>query len=582
MTRSNLPGTRRIIQQSTPLATAVVVLAFLPSAPAASPEVRGTWVTTTGLTNPTSTVLNPATTTAKFQQLHNIGLNTVYMDVWRNGYTYYHSPTLGQTIGASMLPGMGQRDLLQETLIQSHRNGMAQLGWWQYGFAAKFGAPTTSNTELAGYMRNRGWLLQDQAGSFTNASNSFSWMNPLVPEVRSFMKGIVLDAVKKYDLDGIQFDDRLAWPVQFGYDSVTRDAYLAETGRALPANPSDASFKAWRASKVTSFAQEMIAELREIRPNLIISVAPSVYPFSYDNYCVDWPTWKALGMFDEFVPQVYRNSYSSFNDSWDGVGASTTGGQVQFMTGRREDFAAGIAINQSSGTPNAWADVSQSIDLVRATSDVSGHVLWYSEGVLNTYPAQAAAYYNVTSNGFALRPDLPPDWRPAPVVATEGSPGVWQFTVPATGRYAIIHRSGDVWSILQSTVLKGGQVNLNLAADAVELLVDRRGFTYGDANLDDAVNSDDFNILATNFGLNVNGWAFGDFTLDGIVNSDDFNLLAGNFGIAAGPGGVGTDDWAALAAAVPEPSIGLLLTGLATSVARTRRRRGSEFAPESG
>jgi hypothetical protein len=100
---------------------------------------------------------------------------------------------------------------------------------------------------------------------------------------------------------------------------------------------------------------------------------------------------------------------------------------------------------------------------------------------------------------------------------------------------------------------------------------------YGDADLSGTVNSDDFNALATNFGTAGKLWSEGNFNFDatGLVNSDDFNLLATNFGLAAtGPNGeVTPQDWANLAAAVPEPSTGLLLAGLATSVASVRRRR---------
>jgi hypothetical protein len=57
---------------------------------------------------------------------------------------------------------------------------------------------------------------------------------------------------------------------------------------------------------------------------------------------------------------------------------------------------------------------------------------------------------------------------------------------------------------------------------------------YGDANLSGNVNSDDFNLLATNFGLSGKRWSQGNFNFDpaGLVNSDDFNLLATNFGLA--------------------------------------------------
>jgi len=113
------------------------------------------------------------------------------------------------------------------------------------------------------------------------------------------------------------------------------------------------------------------------------------------------------------------------------------------------------------------------------------------------------------------------------------------------------------------------------SVDADTVLI--RGTRFGDADLNGQVNSDDFNRLASSFGTTGNVWSSGNFNYDvaGEVNSDDFNLLATNFGLSAtGPdGSVTPQDWANLAAAVPEPSTGLLLAGLATSVASRRRRR---------
>jgi len=60
-------------------------------------------------------------------------------------------------------------------------------------------------------------------------------------------------------------------------------------------------------------------------------------------------------------------------------------------------------------------------------------------------------------------------------------------------------------------------------------------FMQGDANLDRRVDSDDFNILATSFGLSGRTFSQGDFNYDGTVNSDDFNILAGKFGQSVAP-----------------------------------------------
>jgi hypothetical protein len=96
---------------------------------------------------------------------------------------------------------------------------------------------------------------------------------------------------------------------------------------------------------------------------------------------------------------------------------------------------------------------------------------------------------------------------------------------------------------------------------------------YGDANVDGLVNLADFNRLASNFGLAAGAnWDQGDFNYDGIVNLADFNRLAANFGLQASVNGPTPDDWAALAAAVPEPSM-LGLVGVSAFSALQRRRR---------
>jgi hypothetical protein len=94
----------------------------------------------------------------------------------------------------------------------------------------------------------------------------------------------------------------------------------------------------------------------------------------------------------------------------------------------------------------------------------------------------------------------------------------------------------------------------------------------GDADGDGDVDSDDFNILAFNFG-NPGTFADGDFDGDGIVESDDFNILAFNFGV--GTSTVLAEEIAAVeafgASIIPEPS-SLALLGLGGFFALRRRR----------
>jgi hypothetical protein len=72
----------------------------------------------------------------------------------------------------------------------------------------------------------------------------------------------------------------------------------------------------------------------------------------------------------------------------------------------------------------------------------------------------------------------------------------------------------------------------------------------GDASLDGAVNSTDFNLLSGHFGQSADSrWTQGDFDGDGKITTIDFNVLAGQFGQTMPVSALGT--------VVPEPSIAI-------------------------
>ena len=556
------------------------------AATAAVPELRGTWVTTTGLS--AGTVRTPAATAANFGRLRAIGLNTVYMDAWRNGYTYYKSDAIKAITGRELAPELGTRDLFGETLIQSHRNGMSQFAWLQYGFATQFlDTPSATTNPLSTHMKNRGWLLKDAAGAYTNSTNKFAWMNPLVPEVRELVIRMGVELVRKYDLDGIQFDDRLAWPTQFGYDEVTRSTYLSETGRALPTDPRDAAFVKWRSEKVTDFAKQFSTALRAANPRVRVAAAPGGYGNTYATYAVDAPTWSRTSvevngvtspLFDEITPQIYSSLPNNFAGVWDQNLAALN-------PATRGSYSVGISINNSAGAPYDWATINKpQVDKSRATTGTAGHVWWYSAGVLEADEAQLTAYYDVATNGYADRPDRPAGWRPAPVVATAATSGKWTVTLaePAE-RYQVIARTGDAWSVVLNTVLPSGAITLTTGGTyaAVELLVDRRGFIKGDLNFDNRVNFEDLVALAQNYNASGKLWTQGDFTLDGIVNFADLVVLAQHYGTGVAPGT--QPSFAAALAMVPEPTSAALVMAAAMVMGRGNknplpRERGRGFA----
>ena len=131
-----------------------------------------------------------------------------------------------------------------------------------------------------------------------------------------------------------------------------------------------------------------------------------------------------------------------------------------------------------------------------------------------------------------------------------------------SGRAIGYGEAGDLFSVLPATF--AGQ-----SVDATTLLL--RVTRRGDADLDGAVNLQDFNRLAAHFGAADSTWHRGDFNYDGAVNLLDFNLLAANFGLRAAGPDVTPADWSALASAVPEPMSAVLLATVAVLLPRRRR-----------
>ena len=118
--------------------------------------------------------------------------------------------------------------------------------------------------------------------------------------------------------------------------------------------------------------------------------------------------------------------------------------------------------------------------------------------------------------------------------------------------------SADIFTTFPGTFL--GQ-----SVDDTAILI--RYVYTGDTTLDGAVDTVDFNSLASNFGAAGKVWSQGDFNFDFTVDTTDFNLLASNFGqVLSGP---------ALAALVPEPASAGAIAGAALIFGQIRRRRSN-------
>jgi hypothetical protein len=103
---------------------------------------------------------------------------------------------------------------------------------------------------------------------------------------------------------------------------------------------------------------------------------------------------------------------------------------------------------------------------------------------------------------------------------------------------------------------------------------------YGDANLDGKVDASDYSLIDNGYLKHLTGWYNGDFNYDGIVNGSDYTLIDNAYNAQgarlaasiASPSAISAAQIAGGAAAVPEPSLSVLLT-LGTPALLARRSR---------
>ncbi|MBW4446535.1 MAG: glycoside hydrolase family 10 protein [Spirirestis rafaelensis WJT71-NPBG6] len=269
-------------------------------------ELRGVW-----LTNIDSDVLFERSRLNKaLQRLDELNFNTVYPTVWNWGWTLYPSKVAQSVIGRSLdpTPGLQKRDMLKEIVDVGHKKGLTVIPWFEFGFMAP------ADSQLA--KRHPQWLTNRANGTriVKEGTHDRVWLNPFHPEVQQFIQNLVVEIVRNYNIDGIQFDDHFGLPSELGYDPYTVGLYKKEhNGKAPPTDFKNPEWVSWRANKITNYMKRVFTAIKATKKNCIVSIAPNPQRFSYDFFLADWQKWERMGLIEELIVQIYRNDLNVFN-----------------------------------------------------------------------------------------------------------------------------------------------------------------------------------------------------------------------------------------------------------------------------
>jgi uncharacterized lipoprotein YddW (UPF0748 family) len=141
------------------------------------------------------------------------------------------------------------------------------------------------------------------------------WLDPGEPSARAYVLGVIMDVVRRYDVDGVQLDD-------YFYPYPEKDA----AGRELRF-PDDASWQKyglssrmsrddWRRANVNAFVQGVYQNIKAAKPSVKVGISPfgiwrPMNPpqirgmDAYASLYADSRRWFANGWLDYFSPQLY-------------------------------------------------------------------------------------------------------------------------------------------------------------------------------------------------------------------------------------------------------------------------------------
>jgi len=286
-------------------------------------ELRGMWLTTVyNIDWPSRPGLTAETVKAEYRawldlaQQHNH--NAIYVHVrpsgdafWPSQYAPWSEWLTGRRDGVS--PGW---DPLEWMIAETHARNIEFHAWFNpyRGAQPAPSGPGADMNQLAPNHPLRAhpeWSVIYPVG--TKASRFY--FDPGIPAARRFVEDSILEAVARYDIDGVDFDD-FFYPYPEAGQDFGDAASFAAYGQTF-SNKAD-----WRRDNVNTFVREMNERIKAMKPWVKFGISPfgiwrnsATDPTgsatrglqSYDAIYADTRAWVKKRWLDSITPQLYWN-----------------------------------------------------------------------------------------------------------------------------------------------------------------------------------------------------------------------------------------------------------------------------------
>lgn len=279
--------------------------------PQVSREFRGAWIATVANINwPTKNNFDSESQKKEaivlLDMLKANNFNAVVFQVRPSADALYNSP---HEPWSYFLTGqIGKRpnpyyDPLEFWVEEAHKRGL-ELHVWLNPYRAH---------HSAGGAVTEGSMVHKTSELVVRLKNGMYWFDPANPKTQDHASKVVLDIVKRYDIDGVHFDDYF-----YPYASYNGGADFPDntTWNAYRKSGGTLSRSDWRRDNVNRFIERIYKEIKAEKHTVKFGLSPfgiwkPGYPAGvtgssqYDELYADAKLWLNKGWVDYFTPQLY-------------------------------------------------------------------------------------------------------------------------------------------------------------------------------------------------------------------------------------------------------------------------------------
>jgi len=207
-------------------------------------------------------------------------------------------------------------DPLEFAVSEAHARGLQFHAWFNPYRAKTKQAGECAETHVS---KTRPDLVRDYAG--------YLWLDPGEPEVMDHSTRVIMDVVRRYDIDGVHFDDYF-YPYPDDTDFPDDASYERYRGGGGTLERAD-----WRRRNVDNFVRRVYRAIKDEKPRVMFGLSPfgiwrpgnpeGIQGFdAYNSLYADSKYWLNQGWVDYYTPQLYwpinqkAQSFTALLDWW--------------------------------------------------------------------------------------------------------------------------------------------------------------------------------------------------------------------------------------------------------------------------